>query len=54
MANNTMKYIRLDAAERARMRKLWNRPRVWPVVLLAGILAGIILFGIYSMKKRRG
>jgi len=54
MANNTMKYIRLDASERAHLRRLWNRPRVWPVLLLAVIMAGLILFGIYSMKKRRG
>ncbi len=54
MANNTMKYIRLDAPERARLRKVWNRPRAWPVALVAVFLAAVILFGLYSMKKRRG
>ncbi len=54
MANNTIKYIRIDAAEREKERRAWNRPRVWPVALLAIALTGVILFGIYSMKKKRG
>ncbi len=31
MANNTLKYVRLDPVERARLRNEWNRPVLWPL-----------------------
>jgi ABC-type transport system substrate-binding protein len=37
MANNELKYQRIDAARRARKRVEWNRPVYWPLPL--GILA---------------
>ena len=41
MANNHMKYLRIDAAQRDRQRREWNQPVIWPLglgamVLLAG------------------
>jgi len=54
MANNTLKYLRIDAEQRARKRGEWNRPRVWPVAALLGLIAAAILAGLYSMKKKRG
>jgi hypothetical protein len=41
MANNGIKYQRIDAAVRAQKRAEWNRPVVWPFALL--ILAGVLL-----------
>ena len=41
MANNGIKYQRIDAAVRAQKRAEWNRPVVWPFALL--ILAAILL-----------
>ncbi len=38
MANNTLKYKRLDPQLRAELREEWNQPVVWPVVLLLVIL----------------
>jgi len=38
MANNTLKYRRIDPVERDRLRKEWNQPVVWPVILLVVIL----------------
>ncbi len=54
MANNTLKYIRLDASTREQARKEWNKPRFLPVALFIIILGGIILFSITSMKRRKG
>lgn len=31
MANNTLKYVRVDQVERARLRDEWNRPVLWPL-----------------------
>ena len=38
MANNTLKYRRIDPVERDRLRLEWNRPVLWPVILLVGVL----------------
>ena len=38
MANNTLKYRRIDPVERDRLRKEWNQPVVWPVILLVVVL----------------
>ena len=34
MANNTLKYKRVDAKERAKERQEWNKPNYWPLVYL--------------------
>ena len=33
MATNSIKYLRVDAIQRDKMRRQWNRPRLWPMVL---------------------
>ncbi len=38
MANNTMKYLRLDPELRAQQRTQWNEPVIWPIGLLAIVL----------------
>lgn len=43
MANNTLKYLRIDPLLRAKERVEWNRPIVWPlIVLLLFVLLEII------------
>lgn len=43
MANNTLKYRRVDAALRAQRRAEWNRPVLWPIALGAlGLVALIV------------
>jgi ABC-type transport system substrate-binding protein len=39
MANNTIKYLRIDPQQRTSLRAAWNDPIVWPVAL-AGLLLG--------------
>ena len=52
MANNSLKYLRIDAEQRDRMRKQWNRPLLWPLWLVGVALA---LFGWWlwgALRKR--
>ena len=43
MANNTLKYKRIDPELRTRLREKWNRPVLWPLcVLVGGMILGII------------
>jgi oligopeptide transport system substrate-binding protein len=41
LATNSLKYLRVDAAQRDAMRKKWNQPRLWPLALLAIALAAL-------------
>jgi len=54
MANNTMKYLRIDAAKRERMRHKWNRPNFWPVLALAVLIVISALPAALSIRRRRG
>lgn len=52
MANNKLKYWRVDAAERKQLRSTWNRPAYWPLALGSVLLS---LFGVWMwrvLKKR--
>lgn len=35
MANNTLKYKRIDPEQRYRLRRQWNQPVLWPIVVLS-------------------
>ena len=52
MANNTLKYLTVDPAMRTEKRREWNRPQVWPVVLLLAILGGVVVPAV-AMHRRR-
>jgi len=39
MANNTLKYLRIDPALRAQARERWNQPITWPVIAMLALLA---------------
>ena len=34
MANNTLKYAKIDSSKRAKLQKRWNQPKWWPIVIL--------------------
>jgi ABC-type transport system substrate-binding protein len=54
MANNTLKYIRLDPALRTAKRQEWNQPIVWPVTVLGIILAlGVVPAVVVYVRKER-
>jgi len=49
MANNTLKYKRIDPELRAEQRLKWNQPIVWPllltaVLLIAGFIPAVVIY----------
>ena len=43
MANNTLKYLRVDGEQREQNRQEWNRPVLWPI---ATVMALLFVFAI--------
>ena len=52
MANNTLKYKKIDAKLRAEKRAEWNKPVTWPVWVLLGVLVVSILPAVRSYRRR--
>jgi hypothetical protein len=50
MANNRLKYWRVDAAQRDQARRQWNQPAYWPLVLAGAVL---LLFGVWMWRTLR-
>jgi oligopeptide transport system substrate-binding protein len=42
MANNTLKYRRIEPALRQRLREAWNQPVVWPLGLIVLVLMAVV------------
>lgn len=55
MANNGLKYQRIDPVLREKMRREWNRPVVWPLLLVLLALAASLVPAIvvYHRRERR-
>jgi hypothetical protein len=51
MANNGIKYQRIDANLRAQKRAEWNRPVVWPFLLLAIAGALLVWMGVRYWRR---
>jgi len=54
MANNTLKYKRVDAALREKKQKEWNQPVIFPLILLVlfVIFVGFFLQRIYRNRQK--
>ncbi len=52
MANNTLKYRRIDPALRAAKREAWNDPVLWPIGLGAGLVVLAIAPAWMSWRRR--
>ena len=54
MANNKLKYWRVDAQRRAALRRDWNQPAHWPLWLGAAalLLFGIWLWGVLRQREQ--
>ena len=52
MANNTLKYRRLDPALRERLRLEWNPPVLWPLWSLLGLAVVLILPALWLVRRR--
>jgi len=52
MANNTLKYKRIDADLREKLRAQWNQPVVWPVITLLVLLIAAFIPAIVTYRRR--
>jgi oligopeptide transport system substrate-binding protein len=52
VGHNTLKYQRIDAATRERLRAEWNRPVLWPLLLVALLLVAIALPAVFDHRRR--
>jgi oligopeptide transport system substrate-binding protein len=52
MANNGLKYLRIDGAEREAKRAEWNRPLYWPLPILLGFSVAAVV-PAYLVYRRR-
>ncbi|MFO7542594.1 MAG: ABC transporter substrate-binding protein [Thiobacillus sp.] len=52
MANNTLKYRRIDPALRDARRAEWNHPVVWPIALLLGAVVVVIAPAVIAWRRR--
>ena len=52
MANNALKYLRIDATARAARRQAWNRPVYWPLPLGA-LMAFAVIAPAWRLYRRR-
>ncbi|EGW20720.1 ABC transporter substrate-binding protein [Methylobacter tundripaludum] len=52
MANNQLKYTRIDTAARAEKRQQWNEPVFWPLVL-GGVVFVLMLIPAVNAYRRR-
>ena len=53
MANNTTKYLRVDATDRVRKQQAWNRPVVWVLWLLAAVALLLVAGSVWLYRRRQ-
>lgn len=53
MANNTLKYRRIDAALRADLQKQWNQPVLWPLWLVILTLLVVIVPAMLTYRHKK-
>ena len=52
IANNTLKYIRLDADSRMRQRQAWNAPVLWPLIVSGLFVLALLGFVLYTIRTQ--
>jgi ABC-type transport system substrate-binding protein len=53
MANNRLKYLRIEPELRAELQRQWNRPVLWPLYTLAAVLLLVILPAILAYRRQQ-
>jgi ABC-type transport system substrate-binding protein len=53
IANNAIKYLRIDAARREQQRTAWNHPYYWPLIALFGVLLAGVLPAYAAYRRRQ-
>ncbi len=52
MANNTLKYERLHVEKRGKLRKAWNSPILWPIIVLTIFLLSLFIPLVITYWRR--
>ena len=52
MANNTLKYKRVDGETRAAAQRRWNQAVLWPIALLSAVLVISIIPAVRGFRAR--
>jgi hypothetical protein len=52
MANNSLKYARIDSALRTMKRSEWNRPIWWPAGVLLAVLAAAMAPALAAWRRK--
>jgi oligopeptide transport system substrate-binding protein len=52
MANNQLKYTRIDTAERSEKRRHWNEPVFWPLALGGAVFVAMLIPAINAYRRR--
>lgn len=52
IANNTLKYARIEPELREQLREAWNQPIVWPIALLIGVLIVSAVPAVVTYKRK--
>jgi ABC-type transport system substrate-binding protein len=52
MANNRLKYQRIDSELRNKKREAWNRPVFWPILLIV-LLLSLLVIPVWRVYKKR-
>ncbi len=52
MANNKLKYLRIDPQQRKTLRQQWNQPILWPIILIIGLVVVLALPAVRSFQRR--
>lgn len=53
MSLSIVKYLDVDAARREELRLAWNRPLLWPLWALAGLVVAALLPGVLTYLRER-
>lgn len=53
MANNTLKYRRLDTDLRAELQSEWNKPLIWPLFVVIGLILLALMPAAISYFRRK-
>lgn len=52
MANNRLKYARIDTAIRSEKRQQWNQPVFWPLLLVLLLFSALIIPAVIAYRRR--
>ena len=53
IAQDTLKYLRIDTAQRHRLQREWNKPVIWPLIAIITTFILILLPAVVAYRRRQ-